>query len=166
MSVILSLVLAAAARVGAPVIKSLLHDKVGGVVGDLGETIIDAVAQQAGVPSTELEQLPAEDLDKAVAAVEGDAPALLGAYLAAQKETNRLMLAEMDKSGFGWMWRPAAMWGMLVCIAWYVFVVPLINLMLTSPLKLVVTFGDFTTIFVTFIGLYMGGHTAKAVFKR
>jgi hypothetical protein len=167
MSTVATLILGAAARVGAPLLSSLLRNKVGGVVGDVGGTIIDAVARKAGVDVPDLEKLPQKQLDDAVYQVEADAPALLDQYLAAQQEANRLMLAEMEKGkGFGWLWRPAGMWLMLLCILWYIIVLPLLSGYASFPIVPAVPFGDFVTVFITFVGFYMGGHTAKAVWKK
>lgn len=167
MSTVLTLVVAAAARVGAPFIQKLLRDKVGGVAGEIGSTIIDAVAQKAGVSVPELESLPDDRLESAVLAVEGEAPALLDRYIASQKEANKLMMAEMKTgSGFGWLWRPAGMWLMLLCILWYIILMPLLSAVVTLPVVPAVPFGDFVTVFITFVGFYMGGHTAKAVWKK
>lgn len=172
-ALVATVILEAAARVGAPIIKGLLKDKIGGTVGEIGGTVIDAIAAQAGVAPDQLPELPPPDLDRAIRRVEDDAPSLLAGYLASQKEANKLMLAEMGKeNAFGWLWRPAGMWLMLMCIAWYIMGVPILGALLTvatgAPIEIkpFVSFSDFSTCFVTFAGLYMGGHTAKAVFKK
>lgn len=165
-SVILSLIAKAAVDAGAPVLTSLLRDRIGGVAGELGSSIIETVAAKAGVPSPQLENLPDADLQKAVCAAEADAPALLDRYLASQQEANRLMLAEMKKdSAFGWLWRPAGMWLFLACIAWYVILLPALQILTGVKIETPVDFGSFTGVFVTYIGLYMGGHTVKAFRK-
>jgi hypothetical protein len=168
-----TIILDAAIRAGAPVIKSIFRDKVGGPVGEIGETIIDAVSKKLGMSPAEIPTADKADLDIAVKQVDLEAPALLDAFLASQKEANKLMMAEIKEGNlFGWLWRPAGMWLMLLCLAWYVFGIPLLQLVLTlatgAPVTIAqaVTFSDFTAVFVTFTGLYMGGHTAKAVFKR
>jgi hypothetical protein len=165
MSVLATILIAAATKVGAPIVKSILQDHVGGVAGELGGTIIDAIAEKAGVPAEDLSTLPQATLEDAIARVEPETPALVHAYVESQKEANRLMLAEMQKEGgFGWLWRPAGMWLMLACTAWYVIVVPLINTLLSalgarSTLGLVVDFASFIPVFMTYAGLYMGGNT-------
>lgn len=167
MSVALSVVVAAAARVGAPFIKSLLRDKVGGVPGEIGEAIINAVAERAEVDPKDIPDLEDDVLENAVRAVEAEGPAILDAYLAMQKEANALQLAEMSKdSAFGWMWRPAGMWLMLGALFWYIILVPVLNALLPTPLEMAVGFEDFVAVFITFTGLYMGGHTVKAAFRK
>jgi hypothetical protein len=109
--------------------------------------------------------LPAPQIEAAVAAVEAETPELVLAYNDRQRMANELMLAEMNKeTGFGWLWRPAGMWLMLACIAWYVIVVPLLNTLLQavgahSVVALVVDFASFIPVFMTYAGLYMGGNT-------
>ena len=75
------------------------------------------------------------------------------------------MLEEMKKeTAFGWLWRPAGMWLLLFCIAWYVVLLPLLNTLLSAAgarqgVLLIVSFSEFVPVFVTFVGLYMGGNT-------
>ncbi|KQO80230.1 hypothetical protein [Rhizobium sp. Leaf262] len=113
MSALVSVLIGAAIRVGADTVKAILEKQVGGVVGELGGTVIDAIAAQAGITPEALPNLPPAELDAAIAKVEQQTPELL-AFVEQQKETNRLMLAEMNKdTSFGWLWRPAGMWLML-----------------------------------------------------
>ncbi len=82
--------------------------------------MIDAIAQRAGVPIEKLPDLPEHELEDAVKSVEADSPQLIDALLESQREANKLMLAEMQKdSAFGWMWRPAGMWLLLLMLAWF-----------------------------------------------
>lgn len=173
MSAAVAVIIEAAARIGAPVLKTILADRLGGAGAEIGGVIVDAIAERAGVPKGSIEKLPPEQLDQAVLEVEKTMPLILADYNQAQRETNRLMLAEMKTdSAFGWMWRPAGMWLMLVCIAWYVFGIPLASGILSVwagyrvDVVPSVDFGAFGTIFVTFTGLYMGGHTIKAAFRK
>lgn len=173
MSVITSVLIGAAAKVGAPLVKSILEKHIGGAAGELGGVIVDAIAEKVGVPVEDLGTVSAPKLEQAVAAVEAETPELVAAWTAAQSEANRLMLAEMQASKetpFGWLWRPAGMWLMLLCIAWYVMLVPLLNAILAAAgaregIAQSVEFSSFVTVFVTYIGLYMGGHTAIRVTK-
>lgn len=166
MSAILTgILIEVAAKVGAPLVKKILQDKVGGVAGELGGTVIDAIATKAGVPPEELQDLPGPKLEEAVAAVEAETPELVIAYNQRQQMALDLQLAEMNKeTGFGWLWRPAGMWLMLACIAWYVAVRPLLNALLGalgSPVTIDtgIDMPTFLTIFMTYAGLYMGGNT-------
>ncbi|MBO3760339.1 hypothetical protein [Ciceribacter sp. L1K22] len=171
MSPIVAIVLSAAAKIGAPIVKGILEKHVGGTASEIGGTVIDAIAGQAGVPVEDLPKLPPAELEEAVRSVEQIAPELILADVERQKEANRLMLAEMEHAaktgepGWTWTWRPAGMWLMLSCIAWYVIIVPVLNLLLTAlgaqaKVELTVDFVSFVGVFVTFTTLYMGGNTA------
>ena len=166
----LDIILDVATKVGAPIIKKLLTDTVGGTVGAIGGAVVDAITEKAGVQSPEaLDQVHPEVLEGAVLAVEQQ---LASASLEAQKTGNDLMLAEMQKdSAFGWMWRPAGMWLMLLCILWDVIGTPLLNALFIAAgsavqIRPLVSFPELVTVFTVYSGLYMGGHTAKQIFKR
>jgi hypothetical protein len=171
-AILASILVDVAAKVGAPIVKSILQKHVGGTAGELGGVVIDAIAERAGVPAEDLQNVPPADLGKAVAAVEAETPELVTAWTESQREANRLMLAEMQKEApFGWMWRPAGMWLMLVCIAWYAIVRPLLNAALwalgtATQIDPGIEIGNFLGIFTIYTGLYMGGNTAKSIFAK
>ena len=152
------ILIGAAAKVGAPIVKGILKKHVGG-------TVIDAIAAEAGVSPERLQSLPEHVVETAIASVEQLTPELILAQVEKQRETNRLMLAEMDKEGwFGWMWRPAGMWMMLACIAWFVMIRPLLNALLWSmgagvQIEVGLDLATFLGIFTIYTGLYMGGNT-------
>ena len=172
MSALTSILISAAVRVGASTVKSILEQHVGGVAGELGGTVIDAISAQAGVTPDELPTLTEDHLDEAVKQVEKITPELIIAEVEQQKEANRLMLAEMNKdTSFGWLWRPAGMWLMLACIAWYVAIRPLLNALLWSfgtavQIEVGLDMPTFLTIFMTYAGLYMGGNTVIRAVKK
>ncbi len=161
-----------AAKIGAPIVKSILQKHVGGTAGELGGVVIDAIAEKAGVPPASLPSVPTPQLEQAVAAVEAETPDLVAAWTESQREANRLMLAEMQKdTPFGWMWRPAGMWLMLICIGWYVIVRPLLNALLwalgtATQIEIGLDVATFLGIFTIYTGLYMGGNTAKSIFAK
>lgn len=150
---------ALAGGVVAPVIKKILGDKIGGAGGELAGRVVDMIAEKAGVSVDQLDT--AKDLPAAIEAVEPEALELL---VESQRLMNETLQAEMDKGGpvWTWAWRPFGMWLFLGIIAHLVFLVPVINLLLTSPLILVMDIPTIVTLFLTYTGLYMGGHTAKA----
>lgn len=164
-AILTSILIDVAAKVGAPIVKRILQDKVGGVAGELGGTVIDAIATRAGVSPEELPDVPVAKIEAAVAAVEAETPEMILAYNDRQKMSNELMLAEMSKeTGFGWLWRPAGMWLMLTCVAWYVVLRPLLNALLSAlgsgvSIDTGIDMPTFLTIFMTYAGLYMGGNT-------
>lgn len=172
MSALASILIGAAVRVGASTVKSILERHFGGVAGELGGTVIDAIAAQAGVTPDELPTLTEDHLDDAVKQVEKITPELILAEVEQQKEANRLMLAEMNKdTSFGWLWRPAGMWLMLACIAWYVMVRPLLNALLWATgtgiqIEMGLDLSTFLGIFTIYTGLYMGGNTVIRAVKK
>lgn len=171
MSIVASVLIEAAARVGAPVVKSLLEKHVGVLAGEAGGAVIDAIAKQAGVPPERLPQVPPERLDRAIGIVE-ETPDLILAHARSQELGNELMMAEMQKEHwFGWAWRPAGMWLMLACIAWLMFVLPVLNAMLWkwSPgiqIQAGIDLPNFFGIFTIFTGLYMGGNTVMRTVEK
>lgn len=171
MSLVASTLIEAAARIGAPVVKSLLEKHVGGIAGAAGGAVIDAVAKQAGVPPEQLPQLAPERLERAVKSVE-QSPDLILAQARSQELGNDLMLAEMaQESRFGWMWRPAGMWLMLACVAWFIILRPVVNALLWAwmpslQIEVGMDLTNFVAIFTIYAGLYMGGHTVMKTVEK
>lgn len=157
-----TILLEAAGKIAAPVIKKILADKIGGAGGDLAGKVIDAIAEKAGVPP---EQLPtAPNLPEAIAAAEPEAVELLAAHVESQRLMNETLKAEMDKDGplWTWAWRPFGMWMFLGLVPYYAIVVPLLNVVMAAPLALVLDVPSFVALLMFYAGFYMGGHTAKA----
>lgn len=164
MSTILSSILiAAATKVGAPIVKQLLEQHVGGAAGEIGGMIVDAIAGKAGVAPDNLPSLPAKDLEAAVAAVEVETPGLVAAWVDQQREANRLMLAELDRSEswWTWAWRPAWMWFLGFLFLFRLVLVPIADAILGSDIAASVDLSTMMTLTAWFMGLYMGGHTLK-----
>lgn len=175
MTPLATILIGAATKVGANVVKGILEKHVGGAAGEIGGTVIDAIARQAGVEPDALPSLPPPQIEEAVSRVEADWPAIATAELERQRETNRLMLAEMDKatpeSQWTWSWRPAGMWLMLACIAWYIVVRPVLNAVLqaagsASRIEVGLDVATFLGLFTIYTGLYMGGNTLLRSVKK
>lgn len=155
-----ALVLQSAAKIGAPIIRSILQDKLGGAGGVLADVVLEKVAGKAGVSLEELPTLSQTSLDVAVRSVEREGPEIILAHLEAHREMNRVQLAELEKSEgtWTWAWRPAWMW--LLGFLWVYALVfqPLIKAALIPNLGIIDTaiLMGVTGVFVTF---YMGGHT-------
>jgi hypothetical protein len=167
MSALASILIGAAAKVGAPIVKSILEKTLGGTAGGIAGSVVDAIAGEAGVTPEKLPELAPAEIEKAIAAVEPRTPELINAYVAQQAETNRLLLAEMDKGPFwSWAWRPGGMYLLGLFWAWLVLGVPVVNLFLglfgaSERLGLTVDVTTMLTLSGGYIGLYMGGHTVK-----
>jgi hypothetical protein len=162
-AILASILIDVAAKVGAPIVKSLLEKHVGGTAGEIGGMVIDAIAGKAGVPPDDLRSVPTKDLEAAVAATEADAPQLVAAWVEQQRETNRLMLAEMSKGRpwWTWGWRPAWMWFLGFLFLFRLVLVPLADAILGSSIAGGVDLSTMMTLTAWFMGLYMGGHTVK-----
>lgn len=165
MSQIKDILLTAARKVGAPVIKGILEATTPGVVSDIGGKIIDRIAANAGVEPDGLEGLSKgspDRLEAAVSATETQMPELIALYEAGLQGQFALLLAETAKGGLDSAWR----WGWMYLLGffwlWLIVVVPVLNLMLPEP-GLVMTVSVTTVLTLTswFIALYMGGHTLK-----
>lgn len=167
MSALATILIGAAANVGAPIVKGILAKHFGGTASEIGGAVVNAIAEKAGVTVEALADAPQDQIEAAVQSVESEAPELINALVTAQQQGNQLMMAEMEKqSGFGWLWRPAGMWLMLGCIGFYILLLPILGLVVGHPVQLTVGFSDFVTVFVTYTSLYMGGNTAIRVLKR
>ena len=162
-AILASILIDVAARVGAPIVKSLLEKHVGGAAGEIGGMVIDAIAGKAGVAPGALPSLPAKDLEAAVAAVEAETPGLVAAWVDQQREANRLMLAELDRSEswWTWAWRPAWMWFLGFLFLFRLVLVPIADAILGSDVAAAVDLPTMMTLTAWFMGLYMGGHTLK-----
>lgn len=171
MSIVASVLIEAAARAGAPIVKSLLEKHVGGLAGEAGGAVIDAIAKQAGVPPERLPQVPPERLERAIGIVE-ETPDLILAHARSQELGNELMMAEMQKEHwFGWAWRPAGMWLMLSLVLWYAIVRPVLNAILWGygtgiQIEVGIDLPNFLGIFTIYTGLYMGGHTVMRTVEK
>lgn len=167
MSLLAGILIEAAGRVGAPIVKGMLEKYVGGKAGEIGGEIIDVIAGKAGVPPADLPSLPADELGAAVQAAEPVAAELVLAEVEQQREANRLMLAEMDKEGgtWTWAWRPAWMW--LLGFLWtYALVLrPLVNAAVGAAIE-AVDVSMLMTLTGAYLALYMGGHTAKRIMSK
>lgn len=160
---IATILLDLAASVAVPVIKGILTDKFGDK-GKLAGGVIDIVANKLGVPADKIPDQPPEKVQEALVAAEPEAADLLAQHVESQRLMNETLAAELDKDGptWTWAWRPFGMWLFLGMTAHLVVLVPFLNIILTSPLILVLDVPTFVTLFLTYTGLYMGGHTAKA----
>lgn len=167
-TVLASILIEAATKVGAPIVKQLLEKHLGGAAGEIGGMVIDAIAGKAGVQPGDLPSVPAKELEAAVAATEAETPQLVATWVEQQREANRLMLAEMDKSEswWTWAWRPAWMWFLGFLFLFRLVLVPIADAALGSDIAASVDLSTMMTLTAWFMGLYMGGHTLKDLAVR
>lgn len=172
MSAVATILIGVAAKVGAPIVKNLLQEHLGGTAGQVGGALIDAIAEKAGVPPERLPSIPEPELERIVAEVEQESPQLIEALLESQREANKLMLAEMQKdTGFGWMWRPFGMWLFLSLIGWFAMGRPVVNAILWAAtpglqIEAGVDWPTFLGMFTIYTGLYMGGNTILRTVRK
>lgn len=166
MEALIPILISVAAKVGAPLLKSVLTKHVGPLAGSVAGDVIDAVAKNAGVTVDALPSVAADDLTKAVQATEAETPEILAQWVESQKLANELQVAEMAKEPlWAWGWRPAWMWFLGFLWAWLVVMVPLANAITGARITTV----DAQTLFTltgAYLALYMGGHTVKSVFSK
>lgn len=167
-----SILVAAAARVGAPLVKTLLEKHVGGpagkIAGEIGSTIIDTIAANAGVPPASLPQLPPDDLDAAVRATEAQAPELVAQWNIQQAQAIALQKAEMDKNEavWTWGWRPAWMWFLGFLWLFRAVMVPVVDVSIGSDMAAALPLDALFWLTTVFSGFYMGGHTIKSGLEK
>ncbi|RWC58904.1 hypothetical protein [Mesorhizobium sp.] len=164
-TVVASILLDVAAKVGAPLVKGLLEKiGLGGAASDIAGTVIDSVAEKLGVSPSEIPNQPAGNVEAAVKATEAETPELVMAWAKQQELSNQLQLAEMNKAGeptWTWAWRPAWMWFLGFLFLFRLVLVPIADAALGSNVAATVDLGTMMTLTTWFMALYMGGHTVK-----
>ena len=162
--VIGTILIEAATRVGAPLVKSLLERFLGDGAAEVGGLVIDTGAEKLGVPPAQIPDQPAEKIDAAVKEVEGQAPDILVQWNVQQAQAIALQKAEMDKVGeptWMWAWRPAWMWFLGFLWLFRFVVVPTVDAGAGSTMATQLPFDTLFWLTATFAGFYMGGHTLK-----
>lgn len=151
---ITAIIAGVAAKVGAPIVKGLIEKHAGPLAGTIAGNVIDTIAEHAGVKADQLPNLPAPELEAAIAAAERD-------YAALQRETNAVFRMEHDeKTMFAWGWRPGMMWLIGFLWLWSLVLAPLANALAGAAIGL--HLAELAALTITYTGLYMGGHTVKA----
>lgn len=152
MAALESILVGAATRVGAPIVKRILVDAIGGKGGEIAGRVIDTIAGHAGVVPEELPEVAPRKLDAAVKAAEADTPELILAEVESQKATHAFLVAE-KKPGWvnGWQWFLMFLWG------WNGVGVTAINYGFAADLP-VIPWNDLGWLTVIYQGLNMGGH--------
>ncbi|MBW8638976.1 hypothetical protein K1W69_17400 [Hoeflea sp. WL0058] len=171
MSAIAAVIAAAAARVGAGMIKSVIEKKFGAgagqIAGDLAGSVIDTVARKAGVEPIDLPGLAerAPDIvDAAVAETETAMPELIALYEKGLEGQFALLQAEQAQGGLQVFWRYGWMYLLAVFWIWRILILPIINHQIDIPIESV-DFAVLLTLTSWFMALYMGGHTVKELGK-
>lgn len=159
-----AVILGMAAKIGAPIIKSIIEKKIGGVSGDLAGAVIDAVAEKAGVAREQLSAAPVSKIEEAVRQVEAEAPEMIALYEAGLKGQFELLQAELQE-GF---WQSAWRWGWMYLLA-FLWVCAFLLFPVLKAFGIALDPIDSATLMTLtgwFISLYMGGHTVKEIGRQ
>lgn len=159
-----SILIEAATRVGAPLVKSILGSFLGDDAAEVGGVVIDTVAKKLGVQPAEIPDQPPEKIDAAVKETESQAPELLVQWNVQQAQAIALQKAEMDKVGeptWTWAWRPAWMWFLGFLWLYRFVIVPTVDAAVGSSMGSSLPFDTLFWLTGTFAAFYMGGHTLK-----
>lgn len=118
------------------------------------------------LPACPSPSLPADQIEVAVTAAE-DNPEILRLYLEQQRLTNELFKAEMDKSEalWTWAWRPAWMWFLMLVWFYALIAAPIVS-GITGVKFDIPELGVVVSLTITFVTLYMGGHTLKDIWGK
>ncbi len=164
MTPILAIIVAAAAKAGAPLVKAIVEKHAGPLAGTLAGSVIDQVATRVGVPAEELAQADPDVVEWAVRSVEAVTPEMIALWQSGLSGQFALLQAE-QKEGF---WQSAWRWGWMYLLAFL-----WICAFLLFPLLRAFGFfiepidpAQLLTLTGWFISLYMGGHTVKELGKQ
>lgn len=156
---------------GAPILGSILRDKIGGVAGDASARVVEALAQAFGTRPNEEAIADAIKADANAAvkvqAIENERRAEWIAYLTmATAERDRMLKREDERESlFSWGWRPAMSWLLLFLWSWNGVILPVINATAGSsvapiPWEHLLGFAGL------WLAIYGGGHTIKSVLGK
>lgn len=154
-------------KIGAPLIRQVLSNRIGARNANLAADVIDAIARRAGVSVPDLDRL-AEDNPPVVIDAIRDAEAALPEYIAlyAQGLEGQFALLQAEQKGhwLGWAWRPAMMWLLAFLWLWQLVILHVAN----AIWKIALPPADSATLLgltSVYMALYMGGHTLKDVVR-
>lgn len=160
MSMIASVLIAAAGKIGAPLVAGILTNRLDGRDSPLADAVVDKVAARLGVAPAEIPTVEPQRLEEAVMVAELAAPEWIALW---QHGLDRQfgMLAADTKEGFwasfwrwGWMYLLAIFW------IWRIIVLPVVAGAFAVRIE-AVDYAVLMTLTGWFMSLYMGGHTIK-----
>lgn len=157
-------------KVGAPFLKKIIEGSLPPPRGNAAGMAVDVLAERIGVDPTpeaivERYQEQPGVTGALIQEVEAD-PSVILAGVEQQKETNALFLAEMKtEPAWTWAWRPGGVYFLGFLWLWNVVLLHVLN----AIFKIALPPMDLWLLFqltILFLGLYMGGHTAKDGFAK
>lgn len=163
----MSALIALAAEIGAPLVRSILANRVGAGNARLAEQVIGAIAERSGVAPDLLESFAQENpqvVSEAVAEVERMAPEVMALYLAETEAREAILLAEVAKGGWQAAWRPGWMYLLGLLWLWQVMILHALNAVFKIALPMM-PWEYLMGLSALVWGIYSGGHTVKEVAK-
>jgi hypothetical protein len=157
-----------ALQAGMPSIRAILERKLGDAGGGLAADVIGTIAARAGVKPDELEAVATESPGKIIDAmrqVEPMTPELIALYTKGLEQQFTLLQAEMAEGGWKAAWRPAGMWFLLFLWFWQVIGLHVLNAIFRIALP-PMPWDQLIYFSGLYMGLYMGGHTLKALASK
>jgi hypothetical protein len=150
-------------RIGAELIGKVMGDKFGQLGGQLIESVIAEIAGKIGVAPSEVPNAKVPQIEAAVRDVEKDMPELLALWTRGLEGQFNLLEAEQRQGGWQNNWRPG--WMYLLAVIWTVrlLVVPFLDSTGETKMAEQMPTEIMLTLTGWFLGLYMGGHTIKAI---
>lgn len=157
------------AKVGAPILKSILVNEVGGRTGQVGSVVIDVLSAALGVDPTpeaidaahKADPVATETIIKQVE----DSGAAMTAFAEALKSRDALLAGEDLKGFFSWGWRPGLSWSLIFLCLWTWVLVPLVNAAMHTQVAGPAP-GDILTLGGLWLTIYGGGHTVKEIWGK
>ncbi|GIT85425.1 hypothetical protein [Roseobacter sp. OBYS 0001] len=157
-----------AAQIGAPMVRKLLSDRIGSGNAKLAEEVAGAIAERVGVAPDQLEGFAAKEPEvvmSAIKEVEAMTPNMMQVALAETQTREALLLAETARGGWQAAWRPAGMYLIGFFWLWNMVILHIANAVFKIALP-PTDFAILLQISAAYMALYMGGHTAKDVFRN
>lgn len=161
---ILAVILGAAAKVGAPVVKAVVEKHAGPLAGTLAGTVVDQIAERVGVEPEKLPEADPKQVETAVRDVEVAAPEVIALWQSGLEGQFALLQADNAEGWWasawrwGWMYFLGLLWG----CAFLLFPVLKAFGIVIDPIDS----ATLMTLTGWFISLYMGGHTIKEIGKQ
>lgn len=163
---ILDTILSSAVRTGSGIIKDIISAQLGPTIGGLAGTVVDTIAENLGVTPEEIPTTDPAAVDMIVVETNNNREILL-LYVEQQRLTNSLLTAEMNKSEslWTWAWRPAWMWFLMLVWFYALLAAPIVS-GITGVKFDIPELGVVVSLTITFVTLYMGGHTLKDIWRK
>ena len=160
--------IALAVQAGLPVIEKMLSKKIGDEGGKLATSVIQAIAERAGITPDAIGAMVNETPGRIIEAmreVNQAAPDMIAAYDRDIQLQLAALAAEQDDPIWMRAWRPAGMYLIGFLWAWNTALLHMANAIWRIALP-PMPFDQLLQLSGLYMGLYMGGHTVKDVVAK